>query len=350
MNGAWRFTVMGYPCGFAAPAFLALCLVAALLGAFALSLALHRRKRMRGLIAERLATSLTPGISVWRPAVRNGLGSAALLFFGLALAQPQCGSKSELAKKRGIDVVVALDASKSMLARDVQPSRLERAKLELTTLLDELKGDRVGIVAFAGEAFIQCPLTGDYSAAKLFLRAVEPAQMPQGGTDVGAALALARQLLETADRGAKERVVVLLSDGEDLGGEALDAAQALGEAGIQVFAVGVGSETGEPIPVFDRKGAFASYQKDAQGETVMSRLDRAGLTAVAEATGGAFFHQRQGVAMGRVVERIEQLQKSEIESRLTVRYDERFQFFLAPGLLLLAASAFLSESRRKLRP
>ncbi len=127
------------------------------------------------------------------PVVQGGFYGLGLLLFGLALAQPQCGSRSELTKRRGIDVVVALDARKSMLARDVQPSRLERAKLELTTLLDELKGDRVGLVAFAGDAFVQCPLTSDYSAAKLFLRAVDPDQMPQGGTNIGDALLLVRE-------------------------------------------------------------------------------------------------------------------------------------------------------------
>lgn len=347
MTAAWRFSLMGYPCGLAAPAFLALSVVGLLVGGLVVLLALRRRARLTGLIAGRLAASLTPGISVWRPAARGGLAGLSLVLFGIALAQPQCGGRSELTRRRGIDVVVALDASKSMLARDVQPSRLARAKLELTTLLDELKGDRVGVVAFAGDAFIQCPLTGDYAAAKLFLKAVEPAQMPQGGTDVGAALQLSRRLLEDADRGAKERVVVLLSDGEDLGGEAQEAAKALGEAGIQVLAVGVGSEAGEPIPVFDRSGSFAEYQRDPSGQTVMSRLDRASLTAIAEATGGAYFHEAQGVAMGQVVERIESLQKSEIESRLAVRYDERFQAFLAPGLLLLAASMLLGDSRRR---
>src|SRR5205085_10997699 len=138
------------------------------------------------------------------------------LCFGFALAQPQCGSHSELTKRRGIDVVVAIDASKSMLARDVQPSRLERAKLELTTLLDELKGDRVAIVGFAGDAFIQCPLTSDYSAAKLFLRAIDPEQVPQGGTNIGAALRVSKDVLTNADHGAKHKGVVLTSDGAHL--------------------------------------------------------------------------------------------------------------------------------------
>ncbi len=166
--------------------------------------------RLRHSFSPRLAPFVVPGVSVFRPLMQNGALTLALLFFGLALAQPQCGRSTELTKRRGIDVVVALDASKSMLARDVAPSRLERAQLELTTLLDELKGDRVAIVAFAGDAFIQCPLTGDYGAANMFLRAIDPNQMPQGGTNIGAALLLARQVLDNADRGSKDKVIVLI--------------------------------------------------------------------------------------------------------------------------------------------
>jgi Ca-activated chloride channel family protein len=302
---------------------------------------------VRALLNERHAERFTPGVSTWRPATQSGLYGLGLALFGFALAQPQCGTKSELTKRRGIDVVVALDASKSMLARDVQPSRLERAKLELTTLLDELKGDRVGLVVFAGDAFIQSPLTSDYSAVKLFLRAVDPEVMPQGGTNVGAALKLSKQVLDNADRGSKERVVVLLSDGEDLFGEVAEASEALKEAGVPVLAVGVGSESGEPIPVYDRRGEFVDYKKDAAGETVITRLDRAGLTAIAEASGGSFFFQPRGVAMAQVVERIDQMQKSELESRVTVRYDERFQSFAIPGLVLLALGMLLLPSSRR---
>jgi Ca-activated chloride channel homolog len=347
LSEPWRFTLLGYQMGLAKPVYLALGVVGALVGTLALVSALRRRTRVASLIHARLVDKLAPGASRWRPAVQGGLQGLGLLLFGLALAQPQCGTKSELTKRRGIDVVVVLDASKSMLARDVQPSRLERAKLELTTLLDELKGDRVGLVAFAGDAFVQSPLTSDYSAVKLFLRAVDPEQMPQGGSNIGEALILAKQVLENADRGAKERVVVLLSDGEDLVGEVDEAVAALKEANVQVLTVGVGSEQGEPIPVYNRRGEFVDYKKDSSGETVITRLDRAGLTRIAEATGGAFFYQPRGVAMAEVLERVEKMQKSELESRVTVRYDERFQWFALPGLALLVLGMLLLPSSRR---
>jgi Ca-activated chloride channel family protein len=347
LTDPWHFTILGYQVAFAKPTFLALCAAGALVGVLALVSALRRRSRVRALLNERLVDKLAPGTSRWRPALQGGFYGLGLLFFGVALGQPQCGTTSELTKRRGIDVVVALDVSKSMLARDVQPSRLERAKLELTTLLDELKGDRVGLVAFAGDAFIQSPLTSDYSAVKLFLRAVEPDQMPQGGSNIGDALLLSKQLLENADRGAKEKVVVLLSDGEDLVGEVDEAVAALKEAGVQVLTVGVGSEQGEPIPVYNRRGEFVDFKKDSSGETVITRLDRAGLTSIAERTGGAFYYQPRGVAMAQVLERIEAMQKSELESRVTVRYDERFQTFALPGLALLVLGMLMLPSSRR---
>ncbi len=346
---AWHFTVLGYPVGLGGPQWLLLGLLALAVGVVAAVAAFRRRARVRRLLGERLGDSLAPGIEVTRPVVRATSTALSLLLFSLALSQPQCGSRAELTKKRGIDVVVALDASKSMRARDVLPSRLERAKLELSTLLDELKGDRVAIVAFAGDAFVQCPLTSDYAAAKLFLRAIDPDQMQEGGTNIGAALATAERVLEGADRGAKDRVVVLLSDGEDLSGEVGDATEALKAAGIKVFAVGIGSATGEPIPVLDKQGERTGYLKDpTTGQTVLSRLDEAGLESIAQATGGEYFHRPGGVAVPDVAARIDRLQKTELESRITVRYDERFQAFLLPGLFfLLVAMGVGSPWRRR---
>ncbi len=344
---AWRFTLLGYKAGFAQPLYLWGLAVALLLGVLAVVVSARRTLRVRSALSARLGPALTPGVSVWRPTLQSLGYTASLLCFALALAQPQCGERAEVAKRRGIDVVVALDASKSMYARDVTPSRLERAKLELTTLLDSLKGDRVGLVVFAGDAFIQCPLTSDYAAAKLFLRAVDPEQMPQGGSNIGAALQLSRQVLENADRGAKDRVVVLLSDGEDLTGDVKDGIEGLKEFGARVLTVGVGSEAGEPIPVMNKAGEVVGYKKDAAGATVITRLDRAGLTAIAQATGGEFFHQARGVAMAEVVKVIDSLQKSELESRLTVKYGEVYQPFVFAGLCFLALGFLLLPSWRR---
>ncbi len=342
----WRFTLLGYQLGLAHPWYLGALGVAGVLGALAFGLALSRRARVAKAIPARF-TGLTPGVSTALPAISSSLYTLALLCFGFALAQPQCGSRSELTKRRGIDVVVAIDASKSMLARDVQPSRLERAKLELTTLLDELKGDRVAVVAFAGDAFIQCPLTSDYGAAKMFLRAIDPEAMPQGGTNIGAALLLSRQVLDSADRGAKDKVVVLISDGEDLEGEISQGVEAMKEANVKVLAVGIGSETGEPIPILNKRNELVGYKKDENGSTVMTRLDRSGLERIAEQTGGEFFYQPKSVAMGEVVQIIDKMQKSELESRLTVKYSEMFQPFVLAGIVFLAFAFLVVPSWRR---
>lgn len=343
----WRFTFLGYQMGFALPALLIGVVIALALGAATVAVALLRRRRATRAVPERLLATLAPGVSALRPAASNAAASLALAAFALALAQPQCGERAEVAKHRGIDVVVALDASKSMDARDVTPSRLERARLELSGLLDALKGDRVAIVAFAGDAFVQCPLTSDYAAAKMFLRAVDPETMPQGGTNIGAALMLARQTFDNADRGAKDRVVVLLSDGEDLTGEIDQGLEALKEIGARILAVGLGSEEGEPIPLLNREGAVVGYKKDESGRTVITHMDRAGLAKLAAASGGEFFYRPQGVAVDEVVKVIDALQKSELESRLTMRYGEAFQPFVGAGLVMLLLGTLILPSWRR---
>ena len=342
----WRFTLLGYQLGLAKPAFLVCLGIAAVIGLLALLASLGRQAAVNRTIGARLAGTIAPGVSVLRPSLQVGFYTVGLLLFAFALAQPQCGSRAELTKRRGIDVVVALDASKSMLARDIAPSRLDRAKLELASLLDELKGDRVAIVAFAGDAFIQCPLTGDYAAAKLFLKAIDPDSMPQGGTNIGAALKLSKDVLDGADRGAKDKVVVLLSDGEDFGGEIKEGLDGLKEAGVRIYAVGIGSELGEPIPLLNTAGEIVGQRKDEHGNTVLTKLDKAGLMRLAEATEGEFFYQPKSVAMSEVVQRIDQLQKSELESRLTVRYAEVFQYYLAPGIFFLALGMLVLPSLR----
>lgn len=350
LPGPWRFKLLGYDSGFAQPAFLALIVVALALGIAGLVIALRRRAATQRLLSERFVDKLAPGVSELRPALQSGFYTFGLVLMAIALAQPECGSHSELVKRSGIDLVVALDASASMLARDVQPSRIERAKLELTTLLDELKGDRVGIVAFAGDAFVQSPLTSDYAAAKLFLRAVDPEEMPQGGTDIGGALTLSKQVLDNAGGEARDRVVVLLSDGEDFGGDVAEAVNALKEGNVRVYAVGIGSETGEPIPLVNKAGDVVGYKRDDSGNTVLTRLNASALRSVAEETGGEYFHQPRQVAMQKVVELIDHLQKADFESRMTIRYEQTFQYFAGPGFALLVAGMLIRPSRRRRRP
>lgn len=314
---------------------------------------LLRQDRARGLVPGPRQPQLIPGAGSGQGALRASSLAAGLVLLCVAAAGPQCGERTEIVKRSGIDLVIALDASASMLARDVKPSRLERARLELFAMLDQLKGDRVGLVVFAGEAFVQCPLTVDYSAAKLFLRAVDPSQMPQQGTAVAAALLESRRVLEGGGRSGAAKVVLLLSDGEDHEGAAEKAAQDLAEAGIKLYTVPVGTEAGEPIPVLDKAGAVVGYKKDRAGQTVLTRTDVAGLGLLAEKGGGSLLRGNGGdLGLAKMVEELDRMQRGELESRLSVQYDDKHQWFAWPALLLLALAAALGEGplRRRQAP
>jgi Ca-activated chloride channel family protein len=237
-----------------------------------------------------------------------------------------------------------------MLARDVKPSRLERARLEVSALLDRLRGDRVGLVAFAGEAFVQCPLTTDYSAAKLFLRAIDAGSMPQQGTAIGSALREARRVLEGGARGDAAKVVLVITDGEDQQGDALQAAKELAEAGIRVYAVAIGSEAGEPIPIVDAQGKPVGYKKDREGRTVLTRTDVAGLREMAARGGGTLLGGEGGeLGVLELVGELARLQRGELESRLAVQYDDRYPLVAWPAFALLCAAAALGEGRLRRR-
>ncbi len=227
---------------------------------------------------------------------------------------------------------------------------MARARLELSDLIDHLRGDRFGLVVFAGTAFVQCPLTTDYAAAKLFLKAVDPGAMPVQGTDIGTALDEARQLLHSR-RGTRAQVVVLLTDGEDHGPDTLSIAHALHDEGIRVYTVGIGSTSGEPIPILDHEGQVVGYKKDEAGNTVLSHLDPKVLKQLAEITGGRYLHATDGsIGMSKVIHDLDHLQKAEFASRMTTRFEDRSVFLLLPGFLLLLFGTVLRPSRRRPPP
>jgi Ca-activated chloride channel family protein len=207
----------------------------------------------------------------------------------------------------------------------------------------------VGLVVFAGEAFVQCPLTTDYDAARLFLRAVGPGSVPQQGSDLGLALRAAREVLDAAEGGgARSKVVLLVSDGEDLEGGAAEAAGQLSDAGVRIFALAVGRPQGAPIPLLDAAGQVTGYKKDRRGEAVLTRLDEAGLRALVERAGGELYEvgsPDRGPAA--FLTALDQLAKSELEQRLTVQYEERYALLAFPGFLALLASLLVREGRRR---
>jgi len=344
---ALQFSFLGYAMRLAKPEYLFGLAAMALMLVLAVVAAVRRHRRLADTFHRATLPRAVPGASAARHGLKDGCTALALGLFAVALSQPQCGTHKELAKRYGIDLVVALDASNSMLAKDIKPSRLERAKLELAALLDRLHGDRVGIVVFAGDAFTQCPLTTDYASAKMFLRAIDSTHMPVQGTSIARALEESKDLLVDAERGAKARAIVVLTDGEDTAGSDVEEqVDALKSLGIKVLTVGIGSLTGEPIPEVDEKGNPVGWKKDKAGNTVMTRLDEAGLQHLADKTGGKYIHSVSGsVGVQEVWEELDRLDKAEFESRLTVKYDERFQYFALPGLLLLLIGAAIRPGR-----
>lgn len=350
LAAGWQFSALGLPSRLVHPEalwFLLGVAVAAVLWGRSLIL---RRRALRALAADRHLSRMAPRAGLGRD-VAGGLPLlAGLVLLTVAAAQPQCGTHTVLSKRYGIDLVIAMDASLGMEARDVKPSRLARAKLEMAGLIDRLQGDRVAVVVFARDAFVQSPLTTDYSAAKLFLRAIDSRQMPRQGTSMAEALRVSRELLQAGDRGASGRAVVLITDGEDHEGGVEAEVQRLADEGVRVFVVAIGSKTGEPVPLLDPSGAVVGYKKDRAGRTVMTRLDEELLRNIAEKTGGRYVHSSAGdLGVGEVWQELDRMDKSEFESRVTVQFDDRFPLFAWPGLILFALGLVIGEGRWRRR-
>jgi Ca-activated chloride channel family protein len=345
LSAPLELSILGYAIRIAAAQRLWLLAIVALLGAVGAWSLLRRRRALRAACGE-LASRVAPEANVTRPAARLSLSLAGMALLAVALSHPQCGARTELSRRYGADLVVVLDVSRSMEARDVRPSRLERARLEVGALIDRLKGDRVGVVVFAGEAFVQCPLTTDYAAARLFLRAVGPDSVPQQGTAVANALLGAKELLESAERGARGKMVLLVSDGEDHDGQLLDAASALAGAGIRVHVLAVGTPEGAPIPIVDARGEVTGWRRDRRGNPVSTKLDETTLRLVADRGGGRLFHVGEpGRGVDALVATLEELERSELGERITVTYEDRYAYAAFPAFLLLLAGLLLREGR-----
>jgi Ca-activated chloride channel family protein len=280
-----------------------------------------------------------------RQKLKAALAVAALFFIVLSLAGPQFGTRLVEMQQRGVDVVIAVDVYNSMLAEDAKPNRLAKAKELLSGLIQQLGGNRVGIVAFAGTAFWQCPLTLDISAANLFLQVMDVNLIPLPGTALGDAIRLsAKGLPEGA---SKSKAIVLLTDGEDHNTDPAGAAADAARSGIKIFTIGFGNPAGEPIPVRDAQGAFTGYRKNKKGEVVMSKMDEALLSKIALETGGLYLRAQDGYAnTAPIIDAIQGLDKNKLTSRLNRQFEERYQYLLIFGLLLLLAELLIPESRK----
>jgi Ca-activated chloride channel family protein len=266
-------------------------------------------------------------------------------FLVLALSRPQIGTTLEIMKRSGLDIMIGLDISASMLAEDIKPNRLLKAKHAISSFIDRLEGDRVGLIAFAGDSFVQCPLTIDYAAAKLLLDALNVDTISQSGTEINQAIKIAASSFNQEED--KYKVLLFFTDGEDHGKRAIEAAKAAASQGIRIYCVGVGlPNQGTPIPLRQSNGELRGYKHDRNGKPIVTKLEDALLREIAQLTNGNYYQATPGEAeMDRLFAELAAIEKRKIEERQFTRYEDRFQYFLAFALLFLVWEFLLPESR-----
>jgi len=259
----------------------------------------------------------------------------------LALCNLQTGSKLTEVKREGADIIVAIDVSNSMLAQDLQPNRLTRAKYALEKMIDALEGDRLGLIIFAGEAYVQLPITTDYSAAKIFLESINTGMVPVQGTNLAAAINKASESFSNDVE--KNKAIILITDGENHESEAIEAAEACGKKGIMINTIGIGSQNGVPIPLIENE-VIKGYRKDKQGQTIVTKLNSDLLKTIAGKANGVFVQASQAdVGLTAVLNKINELDKAQIESKMYTDYEDQFQWFIGLALILFFIEFLLSE-------
>ena len=301
-----------------------------------------RKKRLRKFGDPQLVKQLMPDVSRWRPAVKFWLLQAALALIIVMLARPQLGTKISHEKRQGIETIIAMDISNSMLAQDVTPSRLDRCKMMVENLVDNFTDDKIGLIVFAGDAFIQLPITSDYVSAKMFLADIQPSLIATQGTDI--ALAISKAVNSFTQEEGIGKAIIVITDGEDHEGGAVEAAQEARKKGMRVYVLGVGSKGGAPIP--DGNGG---YMKDRAGNTVMTRLNQDMCRDIAKAGGGAYIHvDNNSDAQRQLDNELAKLSKKETETTVYSDFDEQFQAVGILVLLLLIAELCLLECKNPL--
>lgn len=307
----------------------------------------RRRQLVRSFLSPSLEPILMGQISQTRRVWKSALLLAGVVFVILSLLRPQWGYHWEDIKRRGSDIVIALDVSKSMLAEDIKPSRLERAKQKIKDLMVMMEGDRIGLVAFAGTAFIQCPLTLDYGALSMFLDYADTDLIPLPGTAVARAVKEAIKIFEPSGSSKAGRAIILITDGEDHEGDPVKAAEEAKKENIRIYTIGIGQESGAPIPVSGEEGG--GFMKDKGGSLVISKLNEEVLQKIALITGGSYVHSVTGdIDLEKIYrEGIRQeVSRTELKSTRRRRMEERFQWPLLIGIILMAAGEMLGERKR----
>ena len=333
---------------FAEPDFL-WCLFTLPLFALLFAYAYHRRKKLAArFVSLSMLPKLSTSVSPWRRLTKMLLLLLALAFLFVALARPQWGHKMEHIERRGLDLVLLQDISLSMLAEDIKPNRLVRSRHEIAAFLESLSGDRVGLVAFSGEAQVMVPLTLDYGTVQMMLQELNPGWL-MPGTNLEAAIRKGMQLFKNSGGAGKYSVMILMSDGEELEAEAVTAAKEAAELGIRIYTVGIGSREGVPIPVKTKNGEVA-YKKDVQGNIVTTRLEDGTLQEIANVTGGLYFYANPSeFQLQKVLTEIATLEKKDQATDRMENYQDRYQIFLGLAALLFLVEALVSERGRRRR-
>ena len=292
---------------------------------------------------KKLLNKLSPDKSLFKSILKFFVWSLAIAFLIFGLVNPKIGTKLETVKRQGVDIVFAIDVSKSMLAEDIAPNRLEKSKQLVTQIINNLASDRIGIIAYAGKAFPQLPITTDYASAKMFLQSMNTDMLSSQGTAIDEAIQLARTYYD--DEEQTNRVLIIISDGEDHNDIAVDVAEAAAEEGIKIFTIGVGELKGGPIPI-KRNGIVLNYKKDNNGETVITKLNEETLIEIAEEGNGEYINGRN---TNQVVETIgdilNKMDKKEFEAKEFAEYKDQFQWFLGFAIFFLFIDIFLLERK-----
>ena len=306
-----------------------------------------RKTDMNKLGDTSLLKRLTPTIN-WK-----GRNYKVLLWFVsfvliiVALSRPQWGNQLNMVERRGIQIMVVLDISQSMLAEDIQPTRLSRAKLEVLDLIDRLSGSEIGLVLFSGDSFIQLPMTSDYSTARMFLENANPELISRPGTAIGQAIGTALKGFDV--QRTSQKVIVLITDGEDGEGDPMSAAMQAAEDGTLIYSLGIGSPLGEPIPQYNSTGILTGYKKDFNDEIVLSKLDKSVLKEIASITGGRYYQANStSNAVRNLMSDLERLDKNKLESQFETLQIERFQIFLLVAFVTLVLTELIPDSSIKL--
>lgn len=299
-----------------------------------------RRKRLSRFGDEELVRQLMPSYSGAKGWVRTVLTALALFFFLIGLARPQIGAKLSEHEARGAEIMICLDVSNSMLAEDYSPNRLDRAKLAISRIVDRLQDDRIGLIVFAGSSFVQLPITTDYVSAKMFLNTIDTQSVPIQGTAIGDAIFTA--LKSFSAQSEKSRAMIIITDGENHEDDAVEAARQAAEMGVKIYAIGVGSLQGQPIPV------NGELLKDREGNIVVTRLDEATLQQVAQAGGGAYVHAgNEEFGLNPIIDDIRKMEDEEFSSVIFEEYDEQYMYFFAIAFALLVLEMLIGDRRWK---